>query len=219
MTHTIEQSDGWETATCPKCGCAESHVVYQGEDHLYHTPGNSCASECLQCGLWFQNPRPTSDRLVDLYPSSYGPHASSPPSAVATAATRPNLRVRHAGYLARRLGYTHLSGKESLAKRLFSVLSERKRNWKHGVALTPHFVPGGQVLEIGCASGGQLERLRQLGWQHLSGIELVPAAADEARAKGFKVEWTSRRRLQPVRGGANGGREAKAGRAVSVFDD
>jgi SAM-dependent methyltransferase len=56
-----------------------------------------------------------------------------------------------------------------------------------GVNLIPAYVAQGKLLEIGCASGGRLLSLRRLGWQHLLGIELGPAAAERARAEGISV--------------------------------
>jgi SAM-dependent methyltransferase len=54
-------------------------------------------------------------------------------------------------------------------------------------SLTPEFVPGGRILEIGCAAGHRLVELRKQGWQSIEGIEMVPAAAERARALGFEV--------------------------------
>ena len=71
---------------------------------------------------------------------------------------------------------------------LRGLVGERRWNrWQRGVALEPDPVPGGRLLELGCASGERLASLRALGWQHLYGVELVPAAAARARAAGFEV--------------------------------
>jgi SAM-dependent methyltransferase len=61
-----------------------------------------------------------------------------------------------------------------------------------GVELIPAFVLGGRLLEIGCAKGDRLETLRDWGWGHVEGIELVAPAAGQARARGFSV------RCEPV---------------------
>jgi SAM-dependent methyltransferase len=57
-----------------------------------------------------------------------------------------------------------------------------------GVALIPQYVPEGKLLEIGCAAGNQLLFFRQIGWEHLYGVELVADVAEIARARGFSVE-------------------------------
>jgi SAM-dependent methyltransferase len=53
--------------------------------------------------------------------------------------------------------------------------------------MIPTFVKEGKLLEIGCASGGRLLFLRNLGWKQLYGIELVKEAAQKASAEGLNV--------------------------------
>jgi SAM-dependent methyltransferase len=48
-------------------------------------------------------------------------------------------------------------------------------------------MPVGMLLELGCASGGYLEKLQQAGWQ-VEGIEFSVSAAQRAREKGLKVQ-------------------------------
>ena len=63
-----------ERVDCPRCGSARSHPVAAGRDYLYDVAGTYQASECDDCRLWFQNPRPPLDRLTELYPDDYMPH-------------------------------------------------------------------------------------------------------------------------------------------------
>lgn len=166
-------------APCPRCGGSENVQVARGKDRLYGIPGEYFAAECRGCGLWFQNPRPPLDRLSDLYPDEYSPHVRPEPVV---------LRLGAAGYLRRHLGYEGLkpdakAGSKWAALPVFSPV----RKWLTGVNLTPRFVPGGKLLEIGCASGARLLYLRRLGWEKLFGIELMPAAAAQAREAGFEV--------------------------------
>jgi SAM-dependent methyltransferase len=164
-----------EPVPCPKCGGDDSRTVARGHDHLHGLPGEYHASECAGCGLWFLNPRPTETSIPSLYPDEYAPHVS--PAAV---------RYSDAllGYLHDELGYTHLPASEQTLR---SRLEKPRRRWEAGVALIPHFVPGGSVLEIGAASGTRLLTLRELGWQNLHGIEMSPAASERARAHGLDV--------------------------------
>lgn len=164
---------------CPRCGGKDSSTIARGKDRLYGVPGEYFAAECRGCGLWFQNPRPPFESLSDLYPGEYTPHIQPAPVTLPRGA---------ADYLNRHMGYSGLkpdsgtgSGWASLPV-FFPV-----REWLTGVNLTPHFVPGGKVLDIGCASGAFLLYLRRLGWRHLHGIELMPAAAEQARKAGFEV--------------------------------
>lgn len=164
---------------CPRCGGLESATVARGKDRLYGVPGEYFAAECRGCGLWFQNPSPPLNRHSDLYPNEYAPHVRPEPVV---------LRRGAAEYLRRHMGYAELrpdpeTGFQWASLPVFSPV----REWLTGVNLTPHFVAGGKLLDIGCASGAFLLYLRRLGWEKLYGIELMPAAARQARDAGFEV--------------------------------
>lgn len=170
---------GLADVPCPRCGGGESVTVARGKDRLYGVPGEYFAAECRGCGLWFQNPRPPLDRLSDLYPGDYTPHSRPAPVSINSGA---------AGYLNRHMGYSGLKPDAGTGFQLASLpIFSPVREWLSGVNLTPHFVPGGKVLDIGCASGAFLLYLRRLGWENLHGIELMPAAAEQARKAGFEV--------------------------------
>jgi SAM-dependent methyltransferase len=142
-------------------------------------PGNFHASECGDCGLWFQNPRPRAEDLHRLYPPDYSPHAR-PNGGVVTPLT--------AAFLARELGYPALKADRGTRPRWFERLGGAPyQRWRAHLELIPAWVPDGTLLEIGCASGSRLLRLRRLGWSRLWGIELVPAPAREAQSEGFDV--------------------------------
>ena len=167
-----------ERVDCPKCGSAEQSVIAEGQDFLYGVPGTFFAAQCSQCGFWFQSPRPRVEDLQSLYTDDYIPHERED-----------HARPRSAGeleYLRRALGYTHLPSQPTHVRALVALARPWFR-WLAGVRLEPRFVANGRLLEIGCGSGGRLSALRSCGWRDLSGIELVPAAAERARAKGFNV--------------------------------
>ncbi len=177
---TIERSPiALVNASCPRCGGKESVTIARGKDRLCGIPGEYFAAECRGCGLWFQNPRPPLDRLGDLYPDDYLPHVRPEPVVIRPGAAE-YLRL-HKGYAELKPDAGISDGWASLS--IFSPV----RKWLAGVALTPDYVPGGKLLEIGCASGARLLYLRRLGWERLYGIELIPAAAAQAREAGFEV--------------------------------
>ena len=113
----------------------------------------------------YQNPRPARECALELYPQDYGPHTVAVPPPASTGG-----KERH-----------------SIAKRVLDRVPTWKR-WCDGVDLVPNFVPEGSLLEIGCASGARLLSLKSRGWRNLRGIELVPSAAERARAAGFGVD-------------------------------
>lgn len=182
-----------ERVSCPKCRADDSVILLQGQDYLYRVPGTFYASECCNCGLQFQNPRPILSQLEGIYPRDYSPHA--------VPGTTPVWHVspRQAEYMRRHLGYGRLASNVQyghdwrsrlrLRTRLRSLVElDRIWKWRMGVALIPYYVPGGKLLEIGCAAGTQLLFFRQIGWEHLYGVELVADVAEIAWARGFSVE-------------------------------
>lgn len=87
-------------------------------------------------------------------------------------------------YLRHEMGYSHL---QSSAVQSGRVRRRRQCRRIAGIDLIPYFVPEGRLLEIGCATGDRLQTLREMGWNHLEGIELAEPAAEQARQKGFPV--------------------------------
>lgn len=183
-----------ERVACPRCGGLNSSPVYTAHDHIYGLPGTFYAESCDDCGLWFQNPRPVQADIRLLYPPTYAPHGEPRPR-FRPAPQRANLprnvwRGWNSGYLTRRLGYEP-RGKEIVSNRagaaLGSVISRAAR-WRAGCDLIPSFVPEGRLLELGCGTGQTLNKLRDLGWRNLYGVELSESAAHIARHSGFTVK-------------------------------
>lgn len=146
--------------------------MFSTRDWLYGIPGEFHITECSGCALWFQNPRPTIDSLPAAYPSAYSPHAAT--QGGMSSCSRPPFLVRASRALWGRLA------RLNPVSRLIDARAQR-------ASLTPQFVPGGRILEIGCAAGSRLTELRRQGWSSIVGIEMVPAAAERARALGFDV--------------------------------
>ncbi len=177
------ESSGFEKVSCPKCGSDESIIFLKSKDYLYHVPGEYFASECRQCGFWFQNPRPRPEQLVNLYPTDYSPHSKH------TSIAKEIIVWASKSYLSRHLGYNHLLDNASDGFHWQSlILFSPFKKWVTDVLLIPHYIAEGKLLEIGCGSGRMLLTLRDLGWQQLYGIELVPEVAEQARSQGFSIE-------------------------------
>ena len=183
-----------ERAACPRCGSSNSSTVYTARDYIYKLPGTFYAASCDDCGLWFQNPRPVEADIPRLYPNTYAPHAET-----TTKALVPQRRVNalknawrgwNHGFLTKKLGYEHRSirGRAARFGAVMGAKCSLAARWRAGCDLVPRFVPGGQLLEIGCGNGESLKRMRDLGWKNLHGIELSDAAARIARRAGFTVK-------------------------------
>ncbi len=203
-----EHSVVLEHTRCPKCGSADGRQIAEGKDHMFSVQGTFYVAECAVCRLQFQNPRPDSASLPRLYPTHYGmlqnPKIENSAPAVASrdaAEERPKIssrgsvsgkwsarflwRFQQRNYLAHNLHYEHL--RPEGGRMNWPFLGPRNRR-DCGLNLIPKYVDGGRLLELGCATGLKLESLRKIGWRDLQGIEMVEAAAEVARARGFAVK-------------------------------
>lgn len=142
-------------------GCKpDDETLFVGFDRLSGVGGRFPVVRCRACELIRTNPRPNAASIGAYYPDDYGPYRSS-----RVASRRP----------------------EPQRGALFGVA---RRVWRkfvkfHIEDLPP--LPPGRLLEIGCASGAYLQRMRELGWQ-AQGIEFSPTAAQAARNAGFDVQ-------------------------------
>lgn len=182
-----------ERVACPRCRSLRSSLVYTAHDYIYGLPGTFYAESCDDCGFWFQNPRPVEADIALLYPDTYAPHTESSPR-VMKAPKRANWLRRswrgwNHGFL-KRLGYQHRSQQDRVANfgEVIGGAFSRAARWRAGIDLVPRFVPEGRLLELGCGNGETLNKLRDLGWRNLYGVELSDAAARLARRSGFTVK-------------------------------
>jgi SAM-dependent methyltransferase len=152
------REDAREDAACPM-GCArDDEQLFAGHDRFYGRSGTFPVVRCRTCQLIRTNPRPTMATIGSYYPDLYGPYHQAENRAQPAATGRAAVLARWA----RRL---RLDGTREL--------------------LPAHLEPG-RALEVGCASGGFLLKLRRRGWQ-VEGIEPSPTAAERAAAQGLAV--------------------------------
>lgn len=171
MSQSSIRTIKFEQVPCLRCRGEESRNILTGEDYLYGIPGLFHVAQCMNCGLWYQNPRPTEASLPILYPNTYGPHA-------------PALDIGSGGDASTQKQVLRVVNRVRRHLEPFNPLQRLARK----TALWPKLLAQGSLLEIGCANGARLAQLRDQGWQHLCGIELLHAAAGRARARGFHVE-------------------------------
>ena len=145
------------------CGAGDETVLV-GRDRLHGMAGEFIVVRCRACGLIRTDPRPTRASIGLYYPEEYGPHLvpagrESEPSPSSYPAWK------------------------ALALRAHRFLSRDMYRF-HNEALPD--MPLGRMLEIGCASGSFLSRMRRKGWE-VEGIESSDRAAQAAVAAGFSV--------------------------------
>lgn len=145
-----------EDVPCPM-GCGtDDAVVLRGRDRLHGLPGEFTLVRCRSCGLLRTTPRPTPESIGFYYPGSYRPYQSTRVEAMSGASPAPPRGGRLRRWL--REPKTHI--------------------------LPP--MPPGRLVEIGCGSGGFMDRLAERGWE-VEGVEFSPDAAEAARALGYLV--------------------------------
>jgi 2-polyprenyl-3-methyl-5-hydroxy-6-metoxy-1,4-benzoquinol methylase len=64
-----------ENAPCNLCGASDAAPIYHLHDYRFNKPETTTQFvKCGQCGLVYQNPRPTIDEMSAHYPDEYEPY-------------------------------------------------------------------------------------------------------------------------------------------------
>jgi len=166
-----------ETVPCALCGSDRRDVYFSRAKELYNGFDEYFdVVRCRECGFVFTNPRPTAATIGCFYPDSAQYY--QPKTSRVTAGNWSRKKWKKAlqqSVLARRFGY-ELRRLPSLVDFLPGFIWRNKLRLAH----VPHFVPNGRLLDIGCAWGGYLWRMQELGWE-VHGIELNATAARYAQ--------------------------------------
>ncbi len=150
-----------ETVTCNLCGCEGTKIIHQMPDWVFGKQDILFTFvECTNCGLVYQNPRPTSDEMAQYYPENYDCY---PVDIFSEEKTK--------GLMRRVILY-------GMTRRFSSV-----RKYKHKGRLLDIGCATGAFLESilyiqGSQKGGKWE---------LFGVEISPYAAEIARKKGLNI--------------------------------
>ena len=140
---------------------------------LYDRPGQVRIVRCVECGHYYQNPRPTRETIGLCYPQNYGPHVESG-QGEATESTQ-DLGTKKPWYL------SGMARSVPGLRRLYYALGDR-----FSEMLPPAPRPG-RALEIGCGRGRYLEMLQQQGW-NVEGIEPAFEPGERCRDRGLHVQ-------------------------------
>lgn len=74
MTTSLPDPADLETVECYNCGAHDCSKFVVGQDDLTGKPGNFQFVTCNKCGLAYQNPRLTVERIKDYYDEEYIAH-------------------------------------------------------------------------------------------------------------------------------------------------
>ena len=178
---------------CPLCDHTASTRLLVVPDWCLGVTGDAefAIERCDQCGHAFMNPAPTPESIPLCYPDGYPEHKAdqsgteplAPPSPASSAGTvdaPPTTAVsapssRTPWYLSPSV--RRIPGLRGLYYWLTDPQSQ---------PVPPGAGRGQRALEIGCGSGRFLVALREAGWE-AQGLDLVPAAVEVSREKGFAV--------------------------------
>lgn len=161
----IQLQSHTETPPCNLCGSTRSEQIMVGRDRLLKLEGTFIVVRCQECGLIFTSPRPKGPLLDYYYPKTdYHPYQES--RQLVIGKIQRLVLQHHKGY----------DGQSSWLGRLLTWPFQER------VYRFPRFVPGGKMLEVGCASGAYLAQLRELGWETY-GVELNEQASQYARER------------------------------------
>lgn len=168
-----------ESVNCGLCGSDSWSPILQAEDVNYAVPGLFRIVQCPRCGLVYQNPRPTSRAIADIYPEDYGPHRSDESGLVQPTSDFPLWKERMKRQIAdlyyfREKG--HGNGWRRWSTFPFYLYARMMR-----IILLPRGEDENRcVLDIGCGTGRFLRNMATQGWR-VFGVEPDPAAAARAQ--------------------------------------
>lgn len=161
----------WESIACALCGQDQPRLAQVAQDWLHDLPGEFRIVVCRQCGLAYQNPRPTAASLGAYYPADYAYAPSRPSAPTLTQRLRQAVLNRYYGYT---LPVPALPGWATallpLYHQLYRTLAQPIVPWR----------AHGRVLDVGCGKGDYLAELQRLGWE-VHGVEINPVAVRHAR--------------------------------------
>lgn len=159
-----------------RCLLCESDVwepVITSSDRMLGIPGEFHVVRCTRCDFMYSHPQPDARTLKRHYPASYPAFAPPPAPRPSRAGRGIRAWLRNAVLAAR--GYPMAApARPALAGRSLSAALAQRFVW------LPEFVPGGTLLEVGCATGPYIAEMRELGW-NVIGVEPDESAARAAR--------------------------------------
>jgi 2-polyprenyl-3-methyl-5-hydroxy-6-metoxy-1,4-benzoquinol methylase len=145
---------------CPLCGGADADSLFDATDRLHDVQGSFRYVRCRRCGLVHMNPQVVPECIGSLYPEEYAPHADK-----SRAPRTGLLRLRD------RIPQIPILG------RLFRAMTDAR-------AIGPvvrRLDARKRLLDVGCGNGSFLDAMRWQTGCEVHGLDLSPAAVEQAR--------------------------------------
>ncbi|MDO8658555.1 MAG: class I SAM-dependent methyltransferase [Candidatus Levybacteria bacterium] len=149
---------------CDLCSKSNFKFLYKSYDRMFQNSGEFQVKKCINCGLFFLDPKPSELELKKYYPSKkYYSYSSF---------NNKNFFGRLREYLV-----SHYYN-PTLLSNLISIITRR-------VPAIPAYKKDGKVLDIGCGAGDTLFLLKKLGWEAY-GLEIDKNAILAALKNGLE---------------------------------
>ena len=139
---------------------------------------------CRRCGLCYVNPRPDEKAIAAYYPHDYYAYAEATPGSLLQ-----RLKALFSQVIAREYhGYVTLDPPHSHAWGIHLLLRVMAHPFRYSLLRLPPYPgkAGARILDVGCATGKDLDLARTCGWETY-GVDISPEAATAARRKGHQV--------------------------------
>jgi SAM-dependent methyltransferase len=172
---------GMESVICDLCHSDRSEIKIRQRDLLLKvTQDEFTTVRCRLCGLIYLNPRPSKDLLGSYYPTVYYPPVQVKPGPPLQQHAKKFSVLIKRRVLEDYYGYplTVSTGWPRIVRRILLWPDKMLRELKGR-----HPLPWrgeGNVLDVGCGTGGNLKALQDQGWKP-HGIEISEVAAAHAR--------------------------------------
>ncbi len=164
-----------ELVNCNLCGEDSSEPLFRGKDRRYRRPGEFGIVRCRKCGLVYTNPRPSTQEMPQFYPAGlYGSH----------------LQYSKSTYPAFVYAADKFYGTSSKLKQIpfgHRLVGHMLRRQVRGI---PRFIPGGRILDVGCANGRMVRLLQDIGWD-AEGVEISEWVTKQATQTGIRIHCGS----------------------------
>ena len=175
---------------CPLCSRVGAILHASVRDRAHGVQGEWSVRFCSACQIGWLDPQPINEDLGLCYPGVYYTHIAKHGERRSAFGT-PGLKGRaRDAVLAGRYGYEVPgagAGTRALGRLIGRIPQVRRRVAYTRDESLPLWRDGGNLLDIGCGSGGYLSLAGRLGWRTY-GIDPDPIAADIARSSGAVVE-------------------------------
>lgn len=185
LTGSHQLEEGVEWVACVSCGSREAEpvVTTPNRDPKANQNVDYQVVRCRQCGLHYQNPRPSTDRLDEFYPEHYYAYQPIlPKHDRGLKAVGRRLKTWSDRGLRRAFwSYPAPGGNPQrwLLRLLLWPLWLRMRLLAKDIKIVP-YVGQGRFLDVGCGTGQFLVYQRQFGLM-VAGVERSRASAQFVR--------------------------------------